>query len=246
MNASQRHDDTDRATAQAGPEAPHGHGPGYGPPPIGPDVDPEQFFTQEYWDDRYSGQPIWSGNPNPLLVRYASELAPGTALDIGSGEGADVIWLAAQGWNVTGADISPVALHRAAELAAQAGPAVAAHITWQQADLLSWQPPEGQFGLVSAQFIHLPRPERESLHRSLAAAVRPGGTLLVVSHHPSDLDTGHRPQLPGMFATGEEMATVLDPAAWGIDTSQPGREATFPDGETYTIHDAVLRAVRRP
>ena len=171
--------------------------------------------AQEYWDDRYRGEPIWSGQPNTLLVSYADELAPGTALDVGSGEGADVIWLATQGWNATGADISPIALRRAAGLAAQAGPAVAARISWQQADLLSWQPPEGHFDLVSAQFIHLPRSERESLHRRLAAAVRPGGTLLVVSHHPSDLDTGQRPQLPEMFATGEEMATVLDPGRVG-------------------------------
>ena len=75
----------------------HGHGPGYGPPPTGPDADPSQWFTQEYWDDRYSGESIWSGHPNPLLVRYAAGLAPGTALDVGSGEGADVIWLAHPG-----------------------------------------------------------------------------------------------------------------------------------------------------
>jgi len=223
----------------------HGHGPGYGPPPTGPGADPSQWFTQKYWDERYSGEPIWSGDPNPLLVSYAAGLAPGTALDVGSGEGADVIWLATQGWHVTGADISPVVLRRAAGLAAQAGPAVTERITWQQADLLSWQPPGGHFDLVSAQFIHLPRAERESLHRRLAAAVRPGGTLLVVSHHPSDLEIGQRPQLPEMFATGEEMATVLDPAGWSIKTSEPGRQATFPDGGTYTIHDAVLRAVRR-
>jgi SAM-dependent methyltransferase len=223
----------------------HGHGPGYGPPPTGPDADPSQWFTQEYWDDRYSGESIWSGHPNPLLVRYAAGLAPGTALDVGSGEGADVIWLATQGWHVTGADISPVVLRRAAGLAAQAGPAVTARITWQQADLLSWEPPDAHFDLISAQFIHLPRRERESLHRRLAAAVRPGGTLLAVSHHPSDLEIGQRPQLPEMFATAEEMSAVLDPAGWSIETSEPGRQATFPDGETYTIHDAVLRAVRR-
>jgi SAM-dependent methyltransferase len=216
--------------------------PGHGPHD---DADPAQFFTQEYWDERYSGEPVWSGNPNPLLVRYASGLTPGTALDVGSGEGGDVIWLATQGWTVTGADISPVVLRRSAEAAAQAGPDIAARITWQQADLLSWQPPEQWFDLVSAQFVHLPRREREDLHRRLAAAVRPGGTLLVVSHHPSDLDTGHRPHLPGMFATPAEMATVLDPAQWSVETSEPGREATFPDGWTGTIHDAVLRAVRR-
>jgi SAM-dependent methyltransferase len=215
--------------------------PGHGPHD---DTDPSRLFSQEYWDERYSGAPVWSGNPNSLLVRYASELTPGTALDVGSGEGGDVIWLATQGWTVTGADISPVVLRRSAEAAAQAGPDIAARITWRQADLLSWQPPEQRFDLVSAQFVHLPRREREDLHRRLAAAVRPGGTLLVASHHPSDLDTGHRPNLPEMFATPDEMASVLDPAQWSVETSEPAREAIFPDGWTGTIHDAVLRAVR--
>ena len=211
----------------------------------GSDIDPAQFYRQDYWDDRYGGERIWSGNPNPLLVRYASDLTPGAALDAGSGEGGDVIWLATRGWQVTGADISPVALRRSAEIAAEAGPDIAARITWQQADLLTWAPPESQFDLVSAQFVHLPRPERESLHRRLGAAVRPGGSLLVVSHHPLDLELAHRPHVPEMFATAEQMAAVLDPGAWDIETSQPGREATFPDGETLTVRDAVLRAVRR-
>ena len=208
-------------------------------------VDPAQFYRQEYWDERYGNERVWSGNPNPLLVRYASELSPGTALDMGSGEGADVIWLARQGWRVTGADISPVALGRSAEAAAQAGPDVAARITWQQADLLTWSPPREGFDLVSAQFIHLPTAERESLHRRLAAAVRPGGTLLIVSHHPSDMDTGHRPNAPVMFATPGQLASVLDPAVWTIETSEPQHQATLPDGWTGTVRDAVLRAVRR-
>ena len=220
----------------------HGHGH-HGPGPDD-DVDPAQFYRQEYWDERYGGEPVWSGNPNSLLVRYASELSPGTALDVGSGKGGDVIWLARQGWLVTGADISPVALRRSAEAAAQAGPDITARITWQQADLLSWQPPEQRFDLVSAQFIHLPQREREDLHRRLAAAVRPGGTLLIVSHHPADMETGHRPNAPAMFATAEEMASVLDPAQWSIETSEPAREASFPDGWTGTVRDAALRAVR--
>jgi hypothetical protein len=98
---------------------------------------------------------------------------------------------------------------------------------------------------VSAQFIHLPAAERESLHRRLAAAVRPGGVLLITSHHPADLDTGQRPHAPVMFATPEQMASVLDPACWAIELAEPTREATFPDGWTGTVRDAVLHATRR-
>ena len=55
-------------------------------------------FTQEFWDERYaSAEAIWSGEPNPHLVGQVAHLAPGDALDVGSGEGADAIWLASRG-----------------------------------------------------------------------------------------------------------------------------------------------------
>ena len=110
--------------------------------------------------------------------------------------------------------------------------------------MLTWAPPERHFDLVSAQYVHLPAAARESLHRRLAAAVRPGGTLLVASHHPADLDSVPRPVPRDMFATGEEMATVLDPAEWAIETGAPQRQATGPDGTLVTLRDALLRAVR--
>lgn len=220
------------------------HGHGHSHDDVG---DGTQFFSQEYWDERYGREQVWSGNPNPLLVRYAADLPPGTALDVGSGEGADVLWLATRGWTVTAADISEVALRRSAELAEQAGAEIAARITWQQADIRTWTPEPERFDLVSAQFMHLPEPMREALHRRLAAAVRPGGTLLVVGHHPADLEVEsmRRPHLPDMFATAEQMATVLDPAEWAIETTAPQRQAADPDGNVVTISDAVLRAVRR-
>jgi SAM-dependent methyltransferase len=209
------------------------------------DVDPAQFYRRGYWNERYGAERVWSGNPNPVLVRYAADLPPGTALDVGSGEGADVLWLARRGWTVTGADISDVALRACAELAEAAG--VADRVSWQQADVLTWAPPTQAFDLVSAQFLHLPPAARADVLARLAAAVRVGGTLLVVGHHPSDMEVAgmRRPHLPDMFATGEQMAEALDPAAWTIEASAPTRAATDPDGHPVTITDAVLLAVRR-
>ena len=77
-------------------------------------------------------------------------------------------------------------------------------------------------------------------------AVRPGGTLLVVGHHPSDLDTTMgRPNLPDLMFTAEQIAAFLDPAEWEISATAPERQAVDPEGRTITIRDAVLRAVRR-
>jgi SAM-dependent methyltransferase len=207
---------------------------------------PERF-TQEFWDARYrTKESLWSGKPNAHLVAQAGDLAPGTALDAGAGEGADAIWLAGRGWRVTAVDISAVALERAAGHAAQAGEEVAGRITWRREDLLEWQPPERGYDLVATHYLHLPSAGRQSLFRRLAAAVADGGTLLIVAHHPSDLRTTMpRPQEPDLFFTGDDIAAQLDGQGWEIVTNVAApRQVTDPDGRQVTIHDTVLRARR--
>lgn len=201
-------------------------------------------FDEAFWDERYRSRPaLWSGEPNRYLVSEAADLVPGTALDVGSGEGADAIWLAGRGWRVTAVDLSSVALARGAANAA--GHQVAERIRWQHADLTAWQP--DRYDLVSAQYLHLPPAQRLPLFSRLAAAVLPGGHLLVVGHHPSDLQTTvGRPSRPELLYTAEDLATSLDPLLWQVVTADtPGREVTDPQGQTVTVHDTVFRARRR-
>jgi SAM-dependent methyltransferase len=205
-------------------------------------------FTQEFWDDRYrSADRLWSGQPNPQFAAQAAGLTPGEALDAGCGEGADAIWLAARGWTVTAMDVSAVALERAAGHAAAQGDQIARRITWRHEDLRTWDPGAQRFDLVSAQFVHLPGPELESMHRRLAAAVRPGGTLLVVAHHPDDLHVNvGRPFRRDLFPSAQEVAAVLDPGDWEIAVAAAiGRPATDLDGQPVTVKDTVVRATRR-
>ena len=95
--------------------------------------------------------------------------------------------------------------------------------------------------------MHLPGPEQAALHSRLAASVRPGGTLLVVAHHPDDMParaalTGR----PDMFRSAEDIAASLDPGEWEIIVADAvGRSATDPDGQPVTVRDTVLRAARR-
>lgn len=201
------------------------------------------MFDEDFWEGFYGSRTaVWSGNPNPQLVAETSHLTAGTALDVGCGEGADAVWLATRGWTVTGVDLSATALQRAAVHAEAAG----VNIRWRRADL-TVSAPDGMFDLVSAQFMQLPPEPRRALFARLAAAVAPGGTLLIVGHHPGDLETSvHRPPVPGMFYTAEEVAESLDPDEWGVLAADARpRTATDPDGQAVTIHDAVLRARRR-
>ncbi|HYN96095.1 MAG TPA: SAM-dependent methyltransferase, partial [Pilimelia sp.] len=75
----------------------------------------------------------------------------------------------------------------------------------------------------------------------------PGGTLLVVGHHPSDLRTSaHRMHFPDMMFTAEEVAASLDPGAWDVLAAETRPRAVVDrDGRDVTIHDAVLVARRR-
>jgi SAM-dependent methyltransferase len=206
-----------------------------------------EAFDAAFWDARYSSaHSLWSGNPNRHLVTEADGLAAGAALDAGAGEGADAIWLARRGWRVTAVDISGVALERAAAHAAAAGDDVAKLIEWQREDLLEWKPPERAYDLVNAQYLHLPRAFRRTLFTRLAAAVRDGGTLLIVGHHPADLETTRqRPNHPELLFTGDELASEIGGDGWEIVTNvAAARETTDPDGRPVTAHDTVFRARR--
>jgi 2-polyprenyl-3-methyl-5-hydroxy-6-metoxy-1,4-benzoquinol methylase len=197
--------------------------------------DLHEFFSESFWNERYSGGQQWSGQPNPQLVSEISGVRPGTALDVGCGEGGDAIWLARQGWQVTAYDISTVALQRAAEHSD------GLDITWVQGDLLE-KVPAGPFDLVSAHFVHLPPPQREVLHQRMAAAVAPGGYLLVVGHHPSDMEAAvKRPPIPDLYFTAEEVAASLPAEEWTTVTADK-RARSFQD---MVIHDTITLLRRR-
>jgi hypothetical protein len=95
--------------------------------------------------------------------------------------------------------------------------------------------------------MHLPLAQRTELYHRLAASVAPGGTFLIVGHHPDDLATGiRRPSQPGLLFTPEEIAAELDPEEWQIDVCEARRRSVRDaDGNSVTVTDSVLRAHRR-
>ncbi|WP_207934780.1 MFS transporter [Actinomadura sp. KC06] len=203
---------------------------------------------QEFWDARYAEHDhLWSGEPNDMLVQEISDLDPGTALDLGCGEGGDAIWLAKRGWRVTATDISGVALERAARHADHAG--VADRIDFQRHDLgVSF--PEGRYDLVSAAFLHFPKEglPREPILRAAAAAVAPGGTLLVVGHSgppPWDPDAYPAADLP---TAAEVLASLrLPDDEWDVLYSgEHDRVQTAPDGRVMNRTDSTVKVRRRP
>ncbi|GAA1800642.1 MFS transporter [Actinomadura chokoriensis] len=208
----------------------------------------ETMSNADFWEARYAEHDrVWSGDPNAVLVKEATGLEPGTALDLGCGEGADAIWLARRGWRVTGTDISRTALERAARHAADAG--VADRVDWQRHDLAE-SFPGGAYDLVTAMFLHSldPAMPREAILREAAAAVAPGGVLLVAGHAgppPWDPDAHPHLHLP---TADEVLASLgLPDGAWDVLLSAENeRLQTAPDGTTMTRVDNALKIRRRP
>ncbi len=185
------------------------------------------------WDERYgASDQIWSGDPNGALVAEVADLPPGPtarrALDVGCGEGADAVWLARRGWQVTALDVSRVALDRAERHARDAG----VEVTWVHAGLVEADLPVGGFDLVSAQYPVLLRTPGATAERTLADLVAPGGTLLVVHHdlgggHDGDEhdvgEHGHGSPGDGSSRGGSPGHGSHPEADHGHGTAQPGR-----------------------
>jgi chemotaxis protein methyltransferase CheR len=199
--------------------------------------------AERFWEERYRQKDrIWSGRVNPVMAAIVEPLKSGRALDLGCGEGGDAVWLARQGWLVTGVDISATALERAVGHVAEAG--LADRVTFERHDL-AYGFPEGEFDLVSAQFLQSPIdfPHDQVLRRA-AAAVAPAGMLLIVEHGAPPPWSDHA---DAEFPTAQETfeSLRLDRGKWTverIDSSQ--RQATGPDGTPGILIDNVIAARR--
>ena len=227
------------------------------------------------WEERYSDSEdaIWSGNPNAALVATVAQMTPGRALDVGCGEGADVIWLAEQGWDATGIDLSTTAIERARKAADDRG----AKAEFAVADVSTWEPAStktaagagaadggsetnddrrGGFDLVTGFFLHTRLPDtREELLTRVASHVAPGGSLLLVSHaamppwaaeHAAKLDHGVEHHHEPVSPNGDFALLIgASPHRWTIELAEVRtRQATSPSGEPAELEDAILLARR--
>lgn len=200
------------------------------------------IFEPPSWEERYSGEEkVWSGNPNVQLVAEVSGLTPGTAIDVGCGEGGDVIWLARQGWRVTGADFAANGLARAARHAEEAG--VADRTDWWQVDARAFAAEGRSFDLVTTHFLHPPDGGMVQVTRRLSEAVAPGGHLLVVGHAPSEVFTHlNASQRKAMFVAAELLPGLPD-GFEALVVEQRPRTMTR-EGVTVDVDDSTLLARR--
>ena len=192
------------------------------------------------WDRRYAtSELVWTAEPNRFLVAEAADLAAGRALDLACGEGRNAVWLAERGWEVTGVDFSAVGLDKAQALAEQRG--VLVHLLLE--DLCEYAPPAAAFDLVAVLYLHIAFPVMRAVLRRAAAAVAPGGTLLVVGHDPPNIEHGHGgPQDPEILMDPDDIAAALDVLL--IERAERVRRPVASAGEDAYAIDALVRATR--
>jgi SAM-dependent methyltransferase len=196
--------------------------------------------TDAEWNARYAAAQdgMFSGNVNGTLAVEVTGMAPGRALDVGCGEGADAIWLAQAGWEVTGLDVSSVAIERAAAAATAAG----VDVRWVVADFAAGG--HGEYDLVAVHYAALKHTPDDAALRALLAAVTVGGTLLYVGHAPLDrafaLARGF--DLDD-YVLPKDVKGVLD-ERWAIEVHEERpRPGGAPHGAPFT-HDEILRTRR--
>ncbi len=193
-------------------------------------------FDKAYWEKHWGSAEGGGMPPHPALDTEIGSLSPGSALDAGSGEGAEALWLAARGWDVTAVDISAEALRRAASRA----PADVRSVRWIEADLTHWEP-ETTYNLVTTFYAHPTIPQVE-FYRRLSRWVTPGGTLLIVGHAHGAPHGGHGHHPAHATASPESVRAMLDDTEWDLPTAEI-RERHV---RGIALNDIVIRAHRLP
>jgi SAM-dependent methyltransferase len=192
------------------------------------------------WDARYrESELVWSAGPNQFVEAEVAHLTPGRAVDLAAGEGRNAIWLAHQGWQVTAVDFSRAGLDKGRTLAGDLP------VEWVCADATTWSD-DGSYDLCVIAYLQLVADERRSAVRHGFAALRPGGTFLLVAHDATNLAEGTGgPQSPEVLMTAEEVLGDLDGERFEVERAERvPREVPQPDGGTRTAYDALVRVVR--
>ena len=126
------------------------------------------------YDPVFAGTPIFQTSPSTLLVEAVKDRPPGKALDVGMGQGRNAIYLAQQGWEVTGFDVSKVGLAEARRLASAGDVQITTILASDE---------EFDFGVEQWDLIAILYPiEKRSVYR-VRNALRSGGIVVLECAH---------------------------------------------------------------
>lgn len=195
------------------------------------------------WDDRYRGTDlVWSAAPNRWVAEESSMLTPGRALDLACGEGRNSIYLAQQGWQVTGVDFSGEAIAKAKRRAVAQQPTVS--VDWRCADATEFDEPAA-YDLAMLVYLQLPEPARREAIRAAWRSLKPSGVLLVIAHHSDNLTAGvGGPQEAAVLYSQDDVLGDLDAGGWHYVTQRAERVQRPVDGQDRAALDTVVHVAK--
>ncbi|MCF6157837.1 MAG: class I SAM-dependent methyltransferase [wastewater metagenome] len=139
---------------------------------------------RQFWDRRYNTEEyIYSKEPVEFLKEHVDILPKGKALDIAMGEGRNAVFLAKNGFEVDGCDISEVAVRKARKLAEEHDVKIHAFV----ADLEIYELPENTYDVIVC-FYYLQR----SLVPQIKKALKPGGVVVYETYTVENLECGYK------------------------------------------------------
>jgi SAM-dependent methyltransferase len=193
------------------------------------------------WNERYREPGFAYGDePNDFLVESAARIKPaGRVLCLGEGEGRNAVFLAQQGFEVTGVDLAEVGLEKARALAAERG----VQIETVVADLATFELGERQWDAIVSIWCHLPPAIRARVHRESVRALAPGGLFVLEAYTPAQLafDSGG-PRTTEMLYTAELLRQDLA----GLDVLRATEcERDVHEGRLHQGRSAVVQFIAK-
>jgi len=190
------------------------------------------------WNERYAAAAeLYGVEPNQFVADELASLAPRRVLDLACGQGRNSVWLALQGHEVVGLDVSEVAIAQARDLAKRAG----AQVDFRVCDVIDDFEPEPVYDLVLLSYLQLPPDMRMVAHHKAAASLAPGGEVFLIAHHADNLEHGvGGPPMPEVLFAESQLAD--DFAALEIIRNEKVYRDVERDGIVHVAHDVVMRA----
>ncbi len=198
-------------------------------------------MSRDFWNDRFGGEAyIYGEAPNDFLAQSVAHLpAGGRVLSLAEGEGRNAVFLAGQGFAVTGVDYAEAGRPKALALAERRG----ARIDYVIADLADFDLGIAAWDGVVGIFSHLPSALRADLFARLRQALRPGGVIVMELYHPDQLGFGTGgPKDLDLLAAPADLLALLD----GFEIRRAERvEREVVEGSFHTGPACVTQLIAR-
>ena len=196
------------------------------------------------WTERHAAAAMaWDTTPNQFVVAACRKLRPGRALDLGAGEGANALWLAGRGWQVTAIDTDAIGVGRIQSHSALAGRPVDAIV----GDAVSYRPEPASFHLVLLSYLQLPDHQLRQVLGHATPALVPGGRILIIGHDSSNLEGGWGgPRDPDLLTTPDHLARQLSGLGLVVQRAEVVRREVPSEVGIRIALDHVVEAVRPP